>query len=126
LLATYFVNRRRGWDIAVGTEIRVKLRDGQYLIPDIVIAQGQARLRGVITTPPLIWIEILSPEDRPLRVNAKVRAVLEFGVPYVWVIDPETLESELHTRASSISLTDRTLRIPGAPIEVPLAKVYED
>src|SRR5207302_237545 len=110
------------WGIAVGTEVRVKIRDGRYLIPDIYVGRGRTRLRGVLTVPPLIWIEILSPEDRPLRVNCKVKEVLEFGAAYVWVIDPETLESELRTRESSVSLTDHTLRIPGTEIVVPLTE----
>jgi Uma2 family endonuclease len=79
-----------------------------------------------LQAPPLLWIEILSPEDRPLRVNRKVQAVLEFGVPYVWVIDPETLESDLYTAGKQTPLEDGVLRIPGTEIVVPLAGIFED
>lgn len=126
LLTSFFVKRRKAWNLTVGTEVRFKLRDGKYLLPDICVLSGQLPMRGVLTDPPLIWIEILSPDDRPLQVNRKVRAVLEFGAAYVWVIDPETLDSELHTREGSAALADRTLRIPNTDIVVPLDEVSTD
>jgi Uma2 family endonuclease len=125
-LAAFFVRRRKTWNLSVGNEVRVQLRHGKYLIPDIYVGRGQQRLRGVLTEPPLLWIEILSPEDRLLRVNRKVRDALDFGAAYVWVIDPETLESELHSAAGRTELADGILRIPDTPIEVPLQSVFED
>ena len=74
----------------------------------------------MVTIPPLLWIEILSPDDRPVRVIDKVAQVLAFGAPYVWVVDPDTLESGLHAREGFVTLRDRTLRIPNTPIIVPL------
>jgi hypothetical protein len=55
-----------------------------------------------------------------------VREVLDFGAPFVWVIDPETLESTLHTTQNMAVLSDGVLRIPGTPIEVPLQVLEED
>jgi hypothetical protein len=49
-----------------------------------------------------------------------------FGVPYVWVIDPETLESELHDRRGRTKLADGVLQIPGTTIEVALHLLDED
>ena len=59
-------------------------------------------------------------------MNRKVQDILESGAPYVWVIDPETLESELRTAGKSAPLEDGVLRIPGTEIVVPLAEVFED
>jgi len=60
-----------------------------------------------------------------------MREALDFGTPYVWVIDPESLESELHTAEGHWALghwalDDGVLRIPGSGIEVPLNKLYGD
>jgi Uma2 family endonuclease len=120
LLIFYFCRKQKLWQIHVFPEIRIQLRAGLYRIPDIAIFAGQEPEEQVPTTPPLIWIENLSPDDRPLRINRKVRELLECGVPYVWVIDPETLESEVHTQQGSSILEDGILRVPGTPIEVPL------
>jgi Uma2 family endonuclease len=126
LLTIYFGRRRKLWQLHVYPEIRIRLRAGHYRIPDIAIFSGPKPEEQVPTTPPLIWIEILSPDDRPIRISRKVRELLEFGVPYVWVIDPETLESELHTQQGSSILEDGVLRVPGTPIEVPLHALEEE
>lgn len=41
-------------------------------------------------TPPLLCIEILSPEDSFGNMRTRVRDYLDMGVPEVWVIDPST------------------------------------
>jgi hypothetical protein len=46
-------------------------------------------------------------------------------VPYVWIIDPNTLWSELRTANGFQSVPENTLRIPGTPIVIPLAEVVE-
>jgi len=125
-LAAYFFRRRKAWNIQAMTEVRFKLRERKYSVPDVAVMAGPVPKASIPTTPPLIWIEILSPDDRHVRVNQKVSEVLAMGAPYIWVIDPETLESELHTAEGHRTLDDGVLRIPGPPIEVPLAQVLED
>jgi Uma2 family endonuclease len=126
LMTGYFIRRCMLWSIYVYPEMRIRIRAGHYRIPDIAIYTDPDPTENVPTTPPLIWIEILSPDDRPIRVSRKVRELLEFGVPYIWVIDLETLESELHTQQGSTILEDGILRIPNSDIEVPLRALEED
>ena len=125
-LGAWFFRRRKVWNIQVYTEQRVRIRKGKYMVPDICVLLGPRPSEKIFTSPPLIWIEILSPEDRPIRVNEKVRQVLEFGVPNVWVIDPETLECEIHTQNGSGKIEDGVLRVDGTPIEVPLRGLDEE
>ena len=47
-------------------------------------------LRGPLLRAPDLAVEILSPDDRPDRVAAKVAFYLLHGVRLVWLIDPET------------------------------------
>jgi Uma2 family endonuclease len=125
-LGAYFFRRRRLWNIEAFTEQRFRLRDGLYRIPDICIFSAPSPDDQVFTQPPLIWIEILSPEDQPIRTNRKVRELLDFGVPNIWVIEPGTLESEIHTPNGSRTVEDRLLRVEGTLIEVPLESLEEE
>ena len=125
-LAAYLFKRCKAWNVHGFTEVRVRVRTGKYMIPDLCLVEGPKPTGLVLQTAPLLWIEILSPEDRPLRVNRKVQAILESGTPYVWVIDPETLESDLYTAEKRTPLEDGVLRIPGTQIEVPLHGIFED
>jgi Uma2 family endonuclease len=119
-LIVYFYKFEETWNIHVFPEQRVRIRAGKYMIPDVCVVVGPEPAEQVFSVPPLLVIEILSPEDRPIRVNAKVRQWLQAGVPYVWVIDPETRESELHHSQGVTVIEDGVLRIPETPIEVPL------
>ena len=125
-LGAYFFRRRKLWGITAYTEQRIKLRNGKYVLPDLCVVEGPRRTELVLAAPPILVIEILSPDDRPIRVNDTVRNWLDFGVPYVWVIDPETLESELHHQGGRTRIDDGVLRIPETPIEVPLALLDEE
>jgi Uma2 family endonuclease len=125
-LGAYFFRRRKAWNLHIGTEVRVRTREAQYMIPDLCVVSGPEPTTSILQSPPLLWIEILSPEDRPLRVNRKVEAILASGCPYVWIIDPQTLESELHTPGRCQPLDDGILSIPGTEIVVPLQQVFED
>lgn len=62
----------------------------------------------IFTVPPLICIEILSPEDSLASLHTKVRDYLLFGVPYVWMLNPRTREAHIG------SLTGYTLWATGA------------
>ncbi len=45
--------------------------------------------RGFWTGPPDLAVEVLSPDDRPSDVHAKISDYLTHGVPLVVVIDPD-------------------------------------
>jgi Uma2 family endonuclease len=78
------------------------------------------------TVPPLLWVEILSHDDRMIDVWQKADELVALGVPYVWIIDPNTLESELRAANGVEKLADKTLRIPNTPIVIPLADVIAE
>ena len=110
----------------VYTGQRARVRPGKYKLPDVCIVSGPRPVTPIFEQPPLLAIEILSPEDRPLRVDQTIAEWLESGVGHVWVVDPETLESILHTAHGRVLVSNATLRIPGTPIEIPLRLLDED
>jgi Uma2 family endonuclease len=64
--------------------------------------------------PPDLAVEVLSPDDRPAEVAAKLADCLRAGAQGVWVIDPEAQTATVHTRQGTITYRlDETLR--GAP-----------
>lgn len=108
------------------TEQRYHVRPYRYLVPDVSVIQGGRSKESIQTMPPLVWIEILSPEDRTIRVNAKVREVLAFGAPNVWVVDPETFEAEIYTPDGSSTVQGGVLRVIDSPIAVTLSDLDND
>jgi len=126
LLAGYLTRRRKQWKIQAYTEFRIRAREGWYPIPDVCVYSLPAPEERYPSRPPLLWIEILSQDDRMIDVWDKATELVKCGVPYVWIIDPNTLESELRTSAGVMPIQEKTLRLPNSPIAIPLPEVVEE
>jgi len=126
LLGTFLAQHENAWNIEAYTEFRIRVRENWYPIPDICVYLRPAPEEEIPSRPPLLWIEILSPDDRMVDVWKKAADLVENGVPYVWIIDPTTLESELRTPAGIVPVEDKTLRLAGTPIVIPLLDVMAD
>ncbi len=118
-------SRRAEWGIYALHEWRMRVSETRYRIPDVVIVAGPEPDEAVLSTPPLVAVEILSPDDRMTRVHQKVREYLAFGIRYVWILDPETKEAYIHTTAGVQKVTDGFLRTETPAIEVPLSAVFD-
>jgi Uma2 family endonuclease len=125
-LAAYLFNRRRPWHIRVYSSPSIWIAPNKCPVPDLAVVSGEEPAEQALQMPPQLVIELVLPEDGTIRVNNKIQQWRDFGVPYVWVVDPETLESELHDGRGRTSLDDGVLRIPGTAIEVPLHLLDEE
>jgi Uma2 family endonuclease len=126
LLTIYIGERQRQWNVKVYPELRIKVREGWYPLPDVCIYARPAPKERYPERPPLLWIEILSEDDRAVDVWAKAADLVANGVPYVWIIDPHTLKSQLWTAAGSAGVEDYTLRLPDSPVVIPLLEVMAE
>jgi Uma2 family endonuclease len=79
-------------------ELRHRVRPGRYLIPDLAVHWPHPPAEDVPTTPPLIVIEVLSPDDRMAEVIAKLQEYVAWGVPHVWLIDPRSRQFSVYDR----------------------------
>ncbi len=87
LLLLFFGALRQSLSIFPCSEVRMKLREGLYLIPDVAVFHG-VEPSQIPDAPPLIVIEILSPDDRLTQVRDKLEAFQKWGVAHVWLVDP--------------------------------------
>lgn len=79
-------------------ERRVQVASERFRVPDLVLVRSQTPKERVIVTPPLLCIEILSPEDRMSRTLIKVGDYLRMGVPAVWIIDGDRRKVQVAKR----------------------------
>ncbi len=68
---------------------------------------------------------MLSPDDRACDIEEKINDYLAFGVPCVWVINPETRRAYIHTPKGSHEAKDAIFRTESAGLEVPLSELFE-
>jgi len=125
-LAAYLRRRRKLWKIEAYTELRIKVREMWYPLPDVCVYTLPETEERYPSRPPLLWIEILSQDDRMVEVWEKAKELVANGVPYVWIVDPNTLESELRTAGGLVPVAEKTLRLPDSGIVIPLLEVMDE
>ena len=76
------------------------------------------------TVPPFLVVEILSAEDRLVRLQPKVQEYLEHGVDWVWVIDPDERRALSYSPARPGGILVNELRTENPAFEVPLADLF--
>ena len=75
-------------------------------------------------TPPLAIIEVLSPEDRISRYQERFSDYRQFGVPHIWVVDPQSRRGYDCSNGSWIETTSFT--IENSPIHVDLVAIFSE
>src|SRR5437899_7084916 len=104
-----FVRRHgSGAIFAQDTGFKIASDPDSVRAPDVAFVArertGLIRSRGYAELAPDLLAEILSPDDRPAEVLAKVADWLAAGTRVVWVIDPERSEARVYRRDGSLSL----------------------
>lgn len=124
LLSAWLASRRRQLAIHVFTELRIEVSSGRYRIPDITVTRRKIQGR-ILREPPLLCIEILSPEDRASRFEGKIDEYLAFGVPHIWVIDPRKRHAWSYSHEGKREAT--TLLTTSDPrIELPIMDLFNE
>src|SRR5580692_3923849 len=123
-IAAYFVVRRKQWGISVATELRVQVKASRFRIPDVCVVVGEPK-EQVLTCPPFLCVEILSPEDRMKGVQERIDDYLAMGVSYVWVLDPSDRHVYVATRAAGLQeFKGDVLRTENPALELPLNEIF--
>jgi Uma2 family endonuclease len=125
-LSTLFTNNRAAWAVRTVTEVRIQVKGTRFRVPDVSVLRADAPRDQIIKHPPLIAIEILSPEDRLNRLQEKIDDYLQFGVENIWVIDPETRKAWIADGAGLHSVQNGELIVPGTPIRVVLGEIFAE
>jgi Uma2 family endonuclease len=123
-LASFFLGLYKQSGLLPVTELRMRVRENKYRVPDVVVTRGKPD-EQILTKPPVLCIEILSPEDRLSRLNRRVQDYLEFGVPVVWVVDPAEKIVWIYRRNGMERATGEAIKLDGTSIEVPFSEIFD-
>ncbi len=77
------------------------------------------------TVAPFLVIEILSPEDRMVRMQPKIQEYLSIGVEWIWLVDPDEHKAICYSQPNPAGSLCDVLRTANPEIEIPLASVFE-
>jgi Uma2 family endonuclease len=126
ILAALFNNHRSEWGIICLPEQRVQTQADHFRVPDLTILRAGAPRERILTHPPLLVIEIQSPEDTLRRTAAKAAEYLAFGIEHVWIVDP-TARVGYRGTANGLELArSGELAIPETPIRIVLGELFAE
>jgi Uma2 family endonuclease len=118
LLVTLFNNHRNDWGVYALPEQRVQTQKNRYRVPDVVVLRVGSVRGPILTHPPILAIEVQSPDQSLRYTEAKAMEYLAFGVEYVWVIDPYARVPYRCTTSSLELVRTGDLSITGTPIQI--------
>jgi Uma2 family endonuclease len=127
VIAAIFYANRKGWGLRSLTEQRVQVTPTRYRIPDVCVVASSDPLVPILNTPPLLCVEVLSPEDRFNQTLLRVGEFIAMGVPHVWIIDPVERDIwTVDTTGDALKLHGDTLSLPGTPVHITVAEIFEE
>ena len=118
----YFGRQEEEWGIRVLPELRTQVSATHFRVPDVLLMRSSDPFEEIVRTPPLLCIEVLSPEDRMTEMQDKIDDYLRMGVEAIWVVDPvrrKAFAVKKDALTPAIELT-----VPGTPIRVAVQDVF--
>ena len=88
-VGSWFVNHESNWNVIGSTEQRVQVSPTRVRVPDLVVLRPGPQ-PDILTEPPLLVIEILSPDDSYSDLQERCQDYRQMGVQTVWIVDPKT------------------------------------
>jgi Uma2 family endonuclease len=121
LLAAWIASREREWGVVGGIAARVRVAENRVRVPDLVVLTAGPQ-PDVLTDPPLLVIEILSPDDTYSDTQERAQDYRAMGVGTVWIVDPKTRSGRMCSGAEWVEAG--RLEVKGTPLFVELAEIF--
>jgi Uma2 family endonuclease len=121
LLAAWFFTHEKEWGITGSTEQRVLVSKNRVRVPDLVVLTAGAQ-PDVLIDPPLLVIEILSPDDTYSDTQERAQDYRNMGVETVWIIDPTTRTGRMCSGTEWVESS--RLEVKRTPLYVNLPDIF--
>ena len=115
------VKTRQPGGVQVGTESRVQVSPRRIRIPDVVLVPAGAQPE-VLIDPPVLVVEVLSPDDSYSDTQERAQDYLEMGVKAVWLIDPRSRTGRMCIENAWVLAT--RLTVPNSSIYCDLGTLF--
>lgn len=121
LLGSWFNVNEAAWGVLTATEWRTQVSRTRVRIPDVVLVSDGPQ-PDVLSDPPVLIVEILSPDDSYTDTQERAADYRKMGVGTVWIIDPKTPTGRYCV--ADVWTAARQLQVPGTSIYVDLDTLF--
>jgi Uma2 family endonuclease len=105
-------------------EARMQISPNRYRVPDTCLIPSNDLPKRIIQNPPLLCIEVLSPEDRVTRLQRRCKDYLDMGVPEVWLFDPGSRVAYVMRGETTTEYREGSLKLESLGLDVKLADIF--
>ena len=112
--------------IQVKTEIRIQIQPRRFRVADIAVWRAGNIGAYIPTVAPFLVVEILSAEDRIVRMLPKIQEYLSIGVEFIWLIDPQERRALVYSQQLPTGRLEDVLRTENPEIVIPLASLLPE
>ena len=130
-----FVNRSRAGIVVVGSGCILELPGDPDRVrgPDVAFVsesrfEGEKLPRKYLRGAPDLAVEVISPSDRVVEVEQRVRDLLEAGTRMVWVLSPESRTAAVYYAGGSARFLRENDALNGEDVlpgfQLPLAEFF--
>jgi Uma2 family endonuclease len=124
VVGAYLLAQYKGRGFFPFFSLRIRVKPSRVRVPDVCVTAGFPD-EQILTKPPALCIEILSPEDRMTSVMQRIDDYLEMGVPMVWILAPETRHAYTVTSTEGLrEIKNGVLQTKDRALEMPLSEVF--
>jgi Uma2 family endonuclease len=119
-----FTVNQDAWGTDAVVEQRIRVGHRRVRVCDVAILRADTPLEEVTATPPLICIEVMSPEDRIPRAKRVLADYFAMGVPNIWLVDPYKRLAYTYDASGLHPAATTALTVPGTPIHLDLTSAF--
>jgi Uma2 family endonuclease len=117
ILREYAKAKKRGYVCSNDTGIVVARDPDRVRGPDVMYFEDAKVFDEVgerfAETPPLLAVEVLSPNDKFGMVNRRIQDQLRFGARLVWLLDPESMTVTIYRPEKQHHVLDDSEELTG-------------
>jgi Uma2 family endonuclease len=120
IVGTYLRQFEEQYRFKVLPELRTQIIEGaRYRIPDLLLCATPTPKKRIMTVPPLVVIEILSPDDKVRETLDRYGEYAGIGVPIIIQMDPEAYVVHRYEAGSLLATRLQGLYLPHVNATVP-------
>jgi Uma2 family endonuclease len=105
-------------------EVRVQTQPLRFRVPDVCLLLADKTSERIVTEAPLLCVEVLSPRDTVMRMQARCMDYLRMGVPEVWIFDPATEIAYVLREDGIVEVRNGSIALTGTGVHVNVEDVF--
>ena len=131
LLTAWFGQHEEEWGVVGTIGQRIRVSSNRVRIPDLALLH-KGKQPPIVIEPPVLVVEILSPDDSYSDTQARVHDYRSMGIKAIWIVDPQTRTGRMSVGSPALGddvLVDvwqlaKVLKVPDTAIQVDLDQLF--